>query len=65
MKDHLVAITKHTKIRVAAIVGGLATQKQERLLAMAPEIVVGTPGEDSIICFLFFFSVEDFVSSCS
>lgn len=44
VKDHLVAITKYTDIRVAAIFGGLAVVKQERVLSKCPEIVVATPG---------------------
>lgn len=44
IKDHLVAITKYTDIRVAAIFGGLAKVKQERVLSKCPEIVVATPG---------------------
>ena len=35
---------KGTAIRVTAVVGGLATQKQERQLASHPDIVVATPG---------------------
>lgn len=31
-------------IKVAAIVGGLAAVKQERILSYGPEIVVATPG---------------------
>lgn len=44
VKDHLVAITKYTDIRVSAIFGGLAVVKQERVLSKCPEIVVATPG---------------------
>ncbi|VFQ76716.1 unnamed protein product [Cuscuta campestris] len=44
ISDHIRAVAKHTDIRVVAIVGGMATQKQERLLKRRPEIVVGTPG---------------------
>ncbi|XP_055310394.1 ATP-dependent RNA helicase DDX24 [Sitodiplosis mosellana] len=44
VKDHLVAITKYNDIRVAAIFGGLAVVKQERVLSKCPEIVVATPG---------------------
>ncbi|CAH9080118.1 unnamed protein product [Cuscuta europaea] len=42
--DHIRAVAKHTDIKVVAIVGGMATEKQERLLKRRPEIVVGTPG---------------------
>lgn len=44
VKDHLVAAARHTGIQVAAIFGGLAHVKQERVLRRCPEIVVATPG---------------------
>lgn len=44
VKDHLVAAAKYTGINVAAIFGGLAHVKQERVLGKCPEIVVATPG---------------------
>eukprot|EP01018_Ginkgo_biloba_P019812 Gb_06963 [translate_table: standard] len=42
--DHLKAVAKFTNIRVVPIVGGIASQKQERFLKQRPHIVVGTPG---------------------
>lgn len=42
--DHLKAASKFTIIRVVSIVGGMAPQKQERLLKQRPHIIVGTPG---------------------
>lgn len=42
--DHLKEVAKGTNIRVISIVGGMSTEKQERLLRARPEIVVGTPG---------------------
>ncbi|KAL8144415.1 hypothetical protein V2J09_017447 [Rumex salicifolius] len=42
--DHMKHAAKCTNIRVVAIVGGMSTQKQERLLKARPEIIVGTPG---------------------
>ncbi|PSS24014.1 DEAD-box ATP-dependent RNA helicase [Actinidia chinensis var. chinensis] len=42
--DHLKEVAKDTNIRVVPIVGGMSTEKQERLLKARPEIVVGTPG---------------------
>ncbi|KAL6971184.1 RNA helicase [Sarracenia purpurea var. burkii] len=42
--DHLKAVAKDINIRVVPIVGGMSTEKQERLLKARPEIVVGTPG---------------------
>lgn len=42
--DHLKAVAKGTNTRVVPIVGGMSTEKQERLLKERPEIVVGTPG---------------------
>lgn len=44
VKDHLKAAAKYTGIQVAAIFGGLAHVKQERVLRKCPEIVVATPG---------------------
>lgn len=44
VKDHLVAIAKYTDIKVAAVFGGMAQVKQERILSKCPEIVVATPG---------------------
>ncbi|KAK6130499.1 hypothetical protein DH2020_035757 [Rehmannia glutinosa] len=42
--DHLKAVALGTNVRVVPIVGGMSTEKQERLLKARPEIVVGTPG---------------------
>lgn len=44
MSDHLKAVAKLTNISVVPIVGGMSTEKQERLLRRRPEIIVGTPG---------------------
>lgn len=37
-------MAKYANIRVVPIVGGMSSEKQERLLKSRPEIVVGTPG---------------------
>ncbi|KZV15264.1 DEAD-box ATP-dependent RNA helicase 13-like [Dorcoceras hygrometricum] len=42
--DHLKEVAKGTIFKVVPIVGGMSTEKQERLLKTRPEIVVGTPG---------------------
>ncbi|KAI4303943.1 hypothetical protein MLD38_039520 [Melastoma candidum] len=42
--DHLKKVASIAKIRVVPIVGGISSEKQERLLKARPEIVVGTPG---------------------
>jgi ATP-dependent RNA helicase DDX24/MAK5 len=42
--DHLSAVGRPCGIWVVPIVGGLSHQKQERLLARAPAVVVATPG---------------------
>ncbi|GER55891.1 DEAD-box ATP-dependent RNA helicase [Striga asiatica] len=42
--DHLKEVAVGMDIRVVPIVGGISTEKQERLLKARPEIVVGTPG---------------------
>ena len=44
VKDHLTAAAKFTDIKIAAVVGGMAVQKQTRLLRQSPEVVVATPG---------------------
>lgn len=44
VQAHLTAVTRYTGIGVCAVVGGMASQKQERLLNRRPEIVVATPG---------------------
>lgn len=44
VKDHLVAAAKYTNIKIAAVFGGMAHVKQERVLRQCPEIVVATPG---------------------
>eukprot|EP00047_Mylnosiga_fluctuans_P002042 m.222913 g.222913 ORF g.222913 m.222913 type:complete len:778 (-) comp10849_c0_seq1:784-3117(-) len=41
---HLTAIAKQCAIKVVTVVGGLSLQKQNRLLASQPEVVVATPG---------------------
>ncbi|XP_013137843.1 PREDICTED: ATP-dependent RNA helicase DDX24, partial [Papilio polytes] len=41
---HLIAAAKYTGIKVATIVGGMASVKQERVLRSGPEVVVATPG---------------------
>lgn len=38
------AIAKYTKVKIACIIGGLATVKQERVLKSNPHIVIATPG---------------------
>ncbi|KAI3906866.1 hypothetical protein MKW98_004916 [Papaver atlanticum] len=42
--DHLKVASSLTNIRVVSIVGGMASEKKERLLKARPEIIVGTPG---------------------
>ncbi|KAL8201745.1 hypothetical protein R6Q57_010892 [Mikania cordata] len=42
--DHLKQVAMGTDVKVVPIVGGMSTEKQERLLKGRPEIVVGTPG---------------------
>ncbi|XP_074640652.1 ATP-dependent RNA helicase DDX24-like [Tubulanus polymorphus] len=44
VKNHLEAAAKYTGIKVAVILGGMAPQKQLRILKRRPEIVVATPG---------------------
>lgn len=42
--DHLKAIAKYTDVKIACIIGGLATVKQERVLNSNPHLIIGTPG---------------------
>ena len=43
--SHLLAAARWSNVRVVALVGGMALQKQQRQLQrQRPEIVVGTPG---------------------
>ncbi|KAG0624918.1 hypothetical protein M758_2G013800 [Ceratodon purpureus] len=42
--DHIRAVAQFTNATVVPIVGGMALQKQQRLLGYHPQIVVGTPG---------------------
>ncbi|KAJ0967427.1 hypothetical protein J5N97_024344 [Dioscorea zingiberensis] len=44
VSDHLKSAARFTHIQVLPIVGGMSTEKQERLLRRKPEIIVGTPG---------------------
>lgn len=45
IKNHVENICKYNQIKVALIVGGLAIQKQERILSKKrPDILVATPG---------------------
>lgn len=44
VKNHIEDVAKYTDINIAAIVGGLSSEKQERMLRKGPEIVVATPG---------------------
>lgn len=37
-------LASHTRLRCAAIIGGMAMQKQERLLSRHPHVVIATPG---------------------
>lgn len=41
---HISDVGKHTGVKLVTITGGLAEEKQQRLLNAAPEIVVATPG---------------------
>ncbi|XP_066030543.1 ATP-dependent RNA helicase DDX24-like [Pocillopora verrucosa] len=44
IKNHLKQAAKHTSLEIVAVVGGMAPQKQQRLLNKYPEIIVATPG---------------------
>lgn len=44
VKSHLASVLVHTDIKIAVVIGGVASEKQQRILNRGPEIVVGTPG---------------------
>ncbi|GFT13107.1 ATP-dependent RNA helicase DDX24 [Trichonephila clavipes] len=44
IKKHLQAVCKFTDIGISVLVGGMAPEKQKRILKKCPEIIVATPG---------------------
>eukprot|EP00450_Noctiluca_scintillans_P030035 CAMPEP_0194545262 /NCGR_PEP_ID=MMETSP0253-20130528/88896_1 /TAXON_ID=2966 /ORGANISM="Noctiluca scintillans" /LENGTH=709 /DNA_ID=CAMNT_0039392241 /DNA_START=22 /DNA_END=2147 /DNA_ORIENTATION=- len=44
VRNHIEAVTRGTPVNVECMVGGMAVQKQHRLLKRRPQVVVGTPG---------------------
>ncbi|XP_076979546.1 ATP-dependent RNA helicase DDX24 [Tamandua tetradactyla] len=44
VKQHIDAVARFTGIKTAILVGGMSTQKQQRMLNRRPEIVIATPG---------------------
>lgn len=42
--QHLEKMVRHREIGIVTLVGGMAVQKQQRMLGYSPEIVIGTPG---------------------
>ncbi|KAF4102632.1 ATP-dependent RNA helicase DDX24 [Onychostoma macrolepis] len=44
VQHHIDAVARFTGVRTAVVVGGMAPQKQQRVLMRRPEIVIGTPG---------------------
>ncbi|XP_012313690.2 ATP-dependent RNA helicase DDX24 [Aotus nancymaae] len=44
VKQHIDAVARFTGIKTAILVGGMSTQKQQRMLNRYPEIVIATPG---------------------
>ncbi|XP_004681651.1 PREDICTED: ATP-dependent RNA helicase DDX24 [Condylura cristata] len=44
VRQHIDAVAKFTGIKTAILVGGMSTQKQQRMLNRQPEIVIATPG---------------------
>lgn len=44
VRQHIDAVAKFTGINTAILVGGMSTQKQQRMLNRHPEIVIATPG---------------------
>lgn len=44
VNQHLRDLAKYANIKIAVVIGGMAVEKQQRLLSKGPEIVVATPG---------------------
>ncbi|KAK5857379.1 hypothetical protein PBY51_010630 [Eleginops maclovinus] len=44
VKHHIDAVAKFTDIKTAIVVGGMAQEKQRRILRRRPEIIIATPG---------------------
>ncbi|CAO2587212.1 ATP-dependent RNA helicase DDX24 [Lemmus lemmus] len=44
VRQHIDAVARFTGIKTAILVGGMSTQKQQRMLNRHPEIVIATPG---------------------
>ncbi|XP_053141567.1 ATP-dependent RNA helicase DDX24 [Hemicordylus capensis] len=44
VKHHIDAVARLTDIKTAILVGGMAPQKQQRVLKRRPEIIIATPG---------------------
>ncbi|KAM7323590.1 ATP-dependent RNA helicase DDX24 [Alexandromys fortis] len=44
VRHHIDAVARFTGIKTAILVGGMSTQKQQRMLNRHPEIVIATPG---------------------
>ncbi|XP_069807174.1 ATP-dependent RNA helicase DDX24 [Dendropsophus ebraccatus] len=44
VRHHIDAVARFTGIKTAIVVGGMAPQKQQRVLHRRPEIVIATPG---------------------
>ncbi|XP_053457586.1 ATP-dependent RNA helicase DDX24 [Nycticebus coucang] len=44
VRQHIDAVATFTGIKTAILVGGMSTQKQQRMLKRCPEIVIATPG---------------------
>ncbi|KAH0620399.1 hypothetical protein JD844_020807 [Phrynosoma platyrhinos] len=44
VKHHIDAVIRYTGIKTAILVGGMAPQKQQRILKRNPEIIIATPG---------------------
>lgn len=44
IQAHLKEMTRHCDVTLCSVVGGLAPEKQERLLGRRPNIVIATPG---------------------
>ncbi|ESP05208.1 hypothetical protein LOTGIDRAFT_52002, partial [Lottia gigantea] len=44
VKNHIQKAAKYINVQIATVVGGMAPQKQRRILSHCPEIIIATPG---------------------
>jgi len=50
VSDHLKKVSKHGRVKIVSIVGGLSHEKQRRQLGANPDVIVATPGRLWDLC---------------